>query len=121
MPNGVWREVGGAPQKRCPTCEARGREPWQGLDEYGRDAARGSGLCIRCKVCMKEDNHANWATMKERSPGAYAAARERADRYNAEHPEQARSRTQAYRDRKSAAGWRRTASGWVRRKEEDDV
>ena len=66
-PKTVWRDRDGVQEKRCPTCEVRGRDPWHPIVDYAEDASRSSGLAIRCKECQRED-WAAWEAARVYSP-----------------------------------------------------
>ncbi len=62
-----WRTIDGEPQKRCPTCAARGREEWHAYPAFALDARRKNGLTIRCRECKAEDFQEAYATAVARN------------------------------------------------------
>jgi hypothetical protein len=113
MPRGsmnIWRVRDRITEKRCPTCEARGRDPWHALDHYSHDAKRRSDVAVRCMVCVREDHAAYSAAHPEYVRRQAEKSIER-DRLN---PKAARAREKAYRERKKADGWVRRLGQWVR-------
>lgn len=95
----VWREIDGQPQKRCPTCEARGREPWHPYGAFGKDARRKNSLTIRCRACNREDSAA-WAV---KYPDHYAAHVARSVQWTRDNPARARDIWRRYYERHKEA------------------
>lgn len=95
----VWRDNAGRPEKRCPTCAGRGRDPWHPYDAYASDPRRKHGLDIRCLLCRREDTRA-WA---EKYPDRYAAHVARAIRWKRAHSDWTRAAARRYYERHKAA------------------
>jgi hypothetical protein len=118
----AWRERDGIPEKRCPTCEKRGRDPWHAIGAYPKDSARSSGTAIHCKQCIQEDWEA-WAretgfspSPQERDDHRRAIEKASYERMRADHEraEKKRASARAYYERKAKDGFRRVDGKWVR-------
>jgi hypothetical protein len=126
----VWRVVDGAPQKRCPTCEARKRDPWHPLSAFSYDRRRASRIAVRCLQCNREDLHWYYTERVDRGEPFHNAPRtderrqqerewERERMKDPAKLEKRRAKNKDYYARKRANGWRRVDGKWVR--EGDDA
>ncbi len=114
MPDAVWRTAGGVPEKRCPTCGARGRDPWHPLESYATEAHRTNGISINCKQCLHE-NWQRWEADTNFDAAAYQRGYQRKPRDG-----MYKDTNHRYYERRVAEGWRKVGGKWVRREEGDN-